>query len=372
MEAHHDDGARSALRAIAVAAIALAGLAFSLLPPAEGLDSLLLDAEWRLLRRFDVRPAPEEIVIVGIDEATVKAIPEPPPLWHAALGRALTRIASVQPRAMALELPLPERSFDNVKPGLDRALFEGLATATEAGPFVAVLTIDPRTRGARNIHLPYLALLGESRLGIDLTARDADGVARRYSLVVPTEDGGFPTLEGRLCRAMKRSCNDGFINYSLGRKYTYVPLKNVLTMTDESLVKRLFHDRIVLIGEAQAFTDRVEAPINLAEWEPDFPNSPGIVVHAQTLRTALAEAAPQEGSRLLAFVLMSTAALLFLVRDWRFAALAALAAGIAYFVIAIVTLRGGLVLPIGSILFTLGVAVAARGATTAWRRRNNS
>ena len=373
MEAH-DDGARTALRAIAVAAIALAGLAFSLLPPAqplsEPLDSLLLDAQWRLLRRFDSRPAPEEIVIVGIDEATVKAIPEPPGLWHAALGRVLTRIAAAKPRAIGFELPLPERSYDGIKPGLDRALFEGLAAAIESGPFVAALSIDARTRGARNIHLPYLALLGESRLGIDLTARDGDGVARRYSLVVPTEDGGFPTLEGRLCRAMKRACNEGLIHYALGRPYTYVPLKNVLSMTDASLVTRLFHDRIVLIGEAQAFGDRVEVPLNLAGWEPDTRHSPGIVVHAQTLRTALAEAAPQEAARPLTLVLIMLAATVFLVRDWRFAALAALAVGIACFVASIVALRGGLFLPVGSFFLTLGLAVLARMAVAcrAWKK----
>jgi hypothetical protein len=265
MEAH-DDGGRSALRAIAVAAIALAGFAFALLPPAERIDAFLLDAEWRILRRFDPRPAPDDIVIVGVDEASVKAIPEPPGLWHAALGRVLAARLGAAARDGA-GVPLPERSMDGVKPGLDRALFEGLAAAVESGPFVAVLSIDARTRGARNIHLPYLALLGESRLGIDLTARDGDGVARRFSLLVPTEDGGFPTIEGRLCRAMKRACNDGLIHYALGRPYTYVPMKNVLAMTDASLLKRLFHDRIVLIGEAQAFSDRVEVPINLAAWE---------------------------------------------------------------------------------------------------------
>ncbi|HSS26710.1 MAG TPA: CHASE2 domain-containing protein, partial [Usitatibacter sp.] len=123
----HDDGGRTAIRAIAVAAVALAGLAFSLFGPSEQLDSLFLDGEWRLLRRFDARPSPEEIVIVGVDEATVRSIPEPPGLWHAALGLALTRLASTKPRGMVLELPLPERSYDGIKPGLDRALFDGLA-----------------------------------------------------------------------------------------------------------------------------------------------------------------------------------------------------------------------------------------------------
>jgi CHASE2 domain-containing sensor protein len=372
MEAH-DDGARSALRAIAVVAIALAGLAFfSLAPPAERLDALLLDAQWKILRRFDARPAPEEIVIVGVDEATVRAIPEPPGLWHAALGRALAKLASAKPRAMALELPLPERSFDGVKPGVDRALFDGLATAVESVPFVAVLSIDARTRGARNIHLPYLALLGESRLGIDLTARDVDGVARRYSLVVPTEDGGFPTLEGRLCRALKRDCNDGFIHYALGRPYTYVPLKDVLSMTDMDLLQRRFRDRIVLIGEAQSFSDRVEVPLNLAGWEPaDAPTSPGVVVHAQTLRTALAEAAPREASRPLTLVLLMLAAAVFLVKDWR-RALAAGAVAAAVFVgAAVISLRGGVFLPTASVLFTVALAVAARGVA-AWRAGKRS
>jgi CHASE2 domain-containing sensor protein len=359
MEAH-DDGGRSALRAIAVAAIALAGFGFSLLPPAERLDAFLLDAEWRILRRFDPRPAPEDIVIVGVDEASVKAIPEPPGLWHAALGRALARIAAAKPRAIGLELPLPERSFDGVKPGLDRALFDGLATAVESGPFVAVLSIDARTRSARNIHKPFLALLGEARLGIDLAARDPDGVVRRYSLVVPTEDGGFPTLEGRLCRAMNRACNDGLIHFALGKPFEYVPLATVQASSDTRALERLFRDRVVLIGEAQAFTDRIDVPINLAAWEGDTRTSPGVVVHAQTLRTALAGAAPQEASRPLVLILLSLAALVFLVRRARFATLAALAIAVAACVVALVALRGGLFLPVTPVLFTLMLAAGAR------------
>ena len=52
--------------------------------------------------------------------------------------------------------------------------------------------------------------------------------------LVPTEDGGFPTLEGRLCRALRRACDDGLIDYSLGAPFTYVPLKNVLAMSDDA------------------------------------------------------------------------------------------------------------------------------------------
>jgi adenylate cyclase len=363
-----DDG-RAAMRAIGVAAIALTGLAFSLLPVAERLDAALLDLEWRLLWRFDSRPAPEDIVIVGVDEASVRAIPEPPGLWHASLGRALTRLAAARPRAIGFALPLPERSYDGVKPGVDRALFEGLATAVETTPFVASLSIDARTRAARNIHLPFLALLGESRLGIDLTARDVDGVARRFSLLVPTEDGGFPTIEGRLCRAMKRQCSDGLIHYSLGRPFTYVPLKNLLAMSDERLLEGLFRDRIVLIGEAQAYTDRIDVPVNYAGWEGEVRNSPGIVVHAQTLRTALAGAAPQDASRPAIILLLTLAALVFLVREPRMAALAAALMAVGVVVAAVLMLRGGLFLPACAAIFTAALALGARVAVSRRARK---
>ena len=366
----HDDGGRSALRAIAVAAIALAGFVLALSPVAERFDATLLDLQWRILRRFDARPVPDDIVIVGIDEATVQSIPEPPGLWHATLGRALTRLAAVKPRAIALEFPLPERSYDAVRPGLDRALFDGLATAVEGGPFVAVLNIDARTRAAKTIHLPYLALLGESRLGLNLTARDADGVARRYTLLVPTEDGGFPTLQGRLCRTLNRACNEGLIHYSLGRGFPYVPLHKLLSM-DETMVRTLFRDRIVLLGEAQAFSNRIDVPVNFAAWEDGGATSPGVVVHAQILRTALAGAAPQQASRPVVLLLLSLAALVYLVRAARLAAAWALLAGLAALVLAIVALRAGTYVPIAPILLTLALAVGAR-AWAARRGRRSS
>lgn len=366
----HDDG-RSATRALAVAAIALAGFVFSLTPAAGGLDAALLDHAWRILRKFDVRPAPDDIVIVGIDEASVGAIPEPPALWHATLGRALAQLAAQEPRAIALVFPLPERSFDSVKPGLDRALFDGLAAAVEAAPFVAALGIDARTRAARPMHLPFLALLGESRLGLDLTARDDDGVARRYSLLIPTEDGGFPTLQGRLCRALDKPCGEGLVNYALGRPFTYVPLAKLLAMEDAVLQQRLFRDRIVIVGEARAFHDRVPVPLNLAAWETDAPTSPGVVVHAQTLRTALADAAPQQASRPLVVLLVSLAALLFLMREPPMAALTGLLGGVAAVVGGLLALRAGVFLPMAAVLGTLALALAARLAV-AWRAKQRT
>jgi adenylate cyclase len=363
-----DDGSRAVLRAVAVAAAALAGFVFSLTPVASSLDGAILDASWRALRKLEVRPSADDVIIVGIDPATVNAIPEPPALWHQPLGRALAKIAAAHPRAIALDFPLPDRSFDSIRPGLDRALFSGLATAVESGPFVTVLTIDARTRGAKRIHTPFLALLGESRLGIGLLARDADGVTRSFSLAIPTEDASFPTLEGRLCRALARQCSDGLVNYALGAPLTYVSLKSVLETEDRAFIERLFRGRIVFIGETQPYSDRVAVPVNLAGWEPIERESPAIVVHAQALRTALAGAAPSEASRPLVMLLLTAAALLVLVADWRMALAWAVLASVGVLAGGVFALRGGIYIASAAILFTLWTAVVFR-VVGAWRAR---
>ncbi len=296
-------GGGAAPRMFAIVALAIAGFGFSLTPAANALDEKLLDLEWRVLRAVAPRAAPDDIVIVGIDPATLEAVTAPAGLWHEPLGLALARIAAARPRAMGLDYPLPERSYDSIRPGLDRALFRGLVAGVRNGPFVASLEIDPATRAARRIHTPFLAVLTEEHLGIGLAARDDDGVTRRFSLVLPTDDGGFPTLAGRLCRALSARCNDGLIDYSLGSAFRKVSLRDVLAAKDLESLQALFRDRIVLIGNTQPFVDRLRVPFNLAGWEKPAGDSPAVVVHAQTLRTAMLGAAPQEASRPLAAIL---------------------------------------------------------------------
>jgi adenylate cyclase len=361
--------AGAAWRTLAVMALAVAGLAFSLTPAAEHLDLRLLDLEWHLLRKFALRPAPDDILIVGVDEETLRRVKEPPGLWHEPLGKALARIAAARPRAIGLELSLPERSFDDTKPGLDRALLLGLAAARDNGPFVAALAIDPRTRSARPVHPPFLAVLREERLGIGLLARDADGVTRRFSLMVPTEDGGFPTLVGRLCRALQRDCGDGYLHFDLGAPFRYIPLHQVLEAPDLPALERILRGRIVLIGETQPYVDRIQVPVAYANWEPaSRGDTPAIVVQALALRTALLDAAPQPARRPWAVLLAAAAALIVLLRDWRVAALAAVAGCGILVAVGTVALRGGLVLSLAPAIAT-AIAAGLVAGFLALRRR---
>lgn len=350
------DGGRSTVNVITLTAIALTGFIFSLTPAATSLDNRLMDLEWRVIRGLQPRTTPDEVIIVGIDPASVSAIPAPSELWHEPLGRALERIAAAKPRAIGLDYPLPDRSYDSIHPGLDRALFRGIAAAVENGPFVVALNIDPRTRTARPIHTPFLALLGDKRLGIGLAARDADGVTRRFSLLIPTQDGGFPTLVGRLCRALSDSCSDGLIDYSLGPPLRYVSFYDVLSQPDPTLLSQLFRNRIVLLGEVQPYMDRIAVPVNLAAWEGAGRDSPGVVVHAQTLRTALGGAAPQEVLRPVTMIMVLLAALPFLLRDWRLALGASLLGAAVLICGAPYALYSGTFVPVSAALLTVVIA----------------
>jgi CHASE2 domain-containing sensor protein len=363
-----DDGGRAIFRTVAVAVVTIAAALFSLTPLAPWLDGIALDTGWRIIRNLGARPSGDESIIVGIDPATVNAIPEPPALWHQPLARALVRISSAHPRAIVLDFPLPDRSFDSIHPGLDRALFTGLATAVEGGPFVTTLTIDARSRAAKRIHTPFLALLGESRLGIGLLARDDDQVTRRFSLAIPTEDGAFPTIEGRMCRVLKQQCTDGLIDYGLGSPLAYVSLKSLLENQDRAVLDRWFKGRIVLVGEVQPYSDRVSVPVNLAGWETVERDSPAIVVHAQALRTALARSAPADASHALILLLITAAGLLVLMNDWKIAAAWGVIATVMLLTGVVFALRSGLFIGPSAVFFAIWTAVAYR-CVAAWRER---
>ena len=83
----------------------------------ERLNYSALDATQRLVRALAPRPALENIVIVGIDKGTERSFPEPFALWHRHLGEALSAIARGQPKLVALDIVLPERSYDALVPG---------------------------------------------------------------------------------------------------------------------------------------------------------------------------------------------------------------------------------------------------------------
>ncbi len=352
-------------RAFAVVALALGGLALALTPAAERVDAWCLDHAWRLAGALGARTTTDAIVVVGVDDESVRRAPELLGAGHEVLGDALSRIASAHPRAIGLDLPLPERSFEAVRAGLDRALAAGLAAARANGPLVAAVVIDTRTRSAKPVYEPYLAIIGADSLALDLLGRDADGTVRRFALGIPTQDGGFPTLVGRLCEALRRACSEGLIDFALGPALGYVSFGQVREARDARALEGWFQGRIVLIGSVRGDADRVAVPASPARWERSGREAPAVAVHAQALRTALSGYAPRPLSRPAVALLVASVALVGAVRRPKARLVVAAVALAALFAAAVLALRSGVFVPVAA---PAAVLAAVMGLTAARSR----
>lgn len=163
----------AAVLAALAAAVATGGWAWRL-------DRLVYDLGLALW----TRPAPDDIVIVAIDDASVEAIGRWP--WRRAVhATLLEKIAAAKPRAIALDLVLSEPDAD---PGQDRLLAAALA---RAAPVVLPLGGAP----------PDPALRGGAVLGAAEPAMDADGVLRHAYLRNITASGTQPHLALALLQA---------------------------------------------------------------------------------------------------------------------------------------------------------------------------
>ncbi len=357
--------ARSARR-IALAWLAPCVIAAALVGAALApwLDGPLYDAQTRVLRTMAPQSAPE-VVIVGIDQASVDAVPLPLALWHQPLGTALGAIAAAGPRVVGVDIVLPERSYEATQPGLDRALLRGIVRARESGGVVLALQPAEAGGGLRAIHAPFIAAAGAGGTGAALFPVDRDGVVRRV-------DAQLSTFVTALASRLGTATGDGLIDYTRGAPFTYVPLHAVLRAAEAGDTTRMaqwFAGRPVLIGSVLPLTDRRAQPAPLAAWEAQQVEPPGVLIHAQALRSLLGAGLIQPAG--LAWTALATLVLLLPLavprQGPRFALLAALVAG--SFISAAALLRAGIALPLALAWITGIGAATARSAIDAWQAR---
>ncbi len=328
------------------------------------LDGLLYDTQTRLVRALAPVPAPE-VAIVGIDQASVDGVPLPLALWHQQLGSALGAIAAAGPRVVGVDIVLPERSYEATNPGLDRALLRGIVRARESGGVVLALQPAEDGSGLRAIHAPFIAAAGAGGTGAALFPVERDGVVRR----VDAQQSTFITA---LAAKLGTPVGDGLIDYTRGAPFTYVPLHAVLQAAESGDAAQLAHwfaGRPVLIGSVLPLTDRRAQPAPLAAWEQPQVEPPGVLIHAQALRSVLGggliHPARAAWTALAVLVLLLPAAVPR--QGLRFALLATLIAG--SFVGAAALLRAGVALPL-ALAWITGIGTAtARSAIDAWHAR---
>jgi class 3 adenylate cyclase/CHASE2 domain-containing sensor protein len=312
-----------------------------------------------------------DIALIGIDEGTLQAFPEPVALWHGYLGTILHGLARASPRAVAIDVELPTHSYDFLRPGSDRELLGAIVALRSAAPLVIALGVA-QSGQVKAIHAPFLAAAGENGAGVAAWPLDADARVRRFDERLGEAGGVVPTLVGALARRLGVEPRPGWIDMALGAPFDYVPAHTVFEWArsgnDEPL-RAAFAQRVVLLGAVLPFADRHAVAVPLAAWEASG-SAPGLLLHAQALRSLLGGGLVRPAPPLFAYALIALAACAWLALG-RVLVGAAAVAGIALLVGAgaLWLLHQGTFVPLAAALGTAVVAAASRAGHDAWLHR---
>lgn len=336
--------------------------------PLAALERVAFDLSMQTLRDHWPRAVAQDAVLVGIDEGTEQAFPAPFALWHRPFAELLEALAAGGARAIAVDVVLPERSYDDILPGSDLALMRSLVRARQQAALVFAMSVDRQGR-AVPIHPPFSRVITEAGLGIDRQLQDPDAVSRRFSEKALGGDRPAATLAGQLLRRLDVPPQEGLIDYSIGPTLRHVPMHEVIawkTAGDVDRLRRAFEGRIVLVGYVLDRTDRWELPVQLFEEDNAAPGlgQPGVVTHLQTVRSHLSGGLLQPlGAWPTALLCAAGAAVVFLrgrPRTVLAVALAAVALAAAADLVAI--RQWHLVLPLATLSAALLAAFAVRAA----------
>ena len=275
---------RTALRGLVIA-LALGLLATPFLAP---LDRLAFDGWTRLLRRTE-DPRPQAVALVGIDEGTYQAFPEPFALWHRHLAAVFQGLALARPQAVGVDLALPERSQEALVPGADAALLGGILRLRQQCPLVVGLTVDAAGR-TRLPFGPFLAGLGgEEGLGYVEFEPDPDGTVRRFTEHFHGSPRPSPTLAGQLARRLGLPVREGLLDYREGTALPSIPFQQVEAWAqtgDVPALRQAFGGKVVLVGGVLPLEDRLRQVVDLMG--PGGPGpAPGVLLHVQAMRNLL-------------------------------------------------------------------------------------
>jgi class 3 adenylate cyclase/CHASE2 domain-containing sensor protein len=328
----------------------------------------LLDGGFIVLRKLGTKPAPNDVAVIGIDVDDLRAFSEPRDFWHPNYGRLLAVLAEAKPSVVGLDIVFPERSYQHLIPGLDQTLLQGLLAIRSAVPVVLARTVDD-FNNFREIFPPFVAIAGGTdAVGSVVVCRDDDEVIRRFDeyLCDPSRTEAIATLAGTMARRIGREGTwRGYIDYQIGDAYDYVPFRNVIEWAekDEKKLRATLGGRPVLLGFVLPFEDRKTVPVDLARWEPGNRSVPGVLVHAQVLRSMLNGGLLQPAPKWALIVLILLGSALVLRHSGRWAS-----AGFVVFVLGVAALqlflqRKGFVIEAAAPLLAATGAAAGRFVT---------
>lgn len=271
---------------LVVLLLTMLGIFFSLSPPARLADLWMVDLDFGLLRRIAPRPAPDDMVLVGIDEAMIRGPADQDIVWQRQLGGLLRGLAQGKPRIVILDAGLPSQALKD-----DADLISGLIAARRAAPLIAA-----KPRGAdgteQEVHASYTAAIGANAIGTTRLPIDPDLRHRRLAFFAGEATGTTDTLLALAARAVSPTIYHApaMIDFALGGKYEYLPMSAALEITGSNNVdalQRRFGDRIVFVGLVMPGADRERMSVNLMSGERSNMPAPDMALQAQALRTVI-------------------------------------------------------------------------------------
>lgn len=313
------------------------------------MDWIARDTHMQLAAQVRATRTASDVVLIALDESTLTTVPEPLALLHPHLGDALSALADAGARAVAIDLVLPERSFDQIAPGYDARLQHGILAMRQVGVVVLARTVDEAGR-PRPIYPGFLAAAGDQGSGFALLQVDDDGVVRRFDEHLGLDDATVPTLVGVLARRLGAEAGRGLIDFSRRVSWTTIPLHQVLAWAragEKDQLAKVFGGKVVLLGSTLNLVDLHRVPVG-----PD--GRPGLVsgmfVHAQSLQDVRANSLLREAPDWVVAVLGALCGLAWATAATAPRALLTLSlAGAGMLGLATALLTTGFVLPLASL-----------------------
>ncbi len=284
--------------ALGYGSVLLAALVLQSWPGFQYAEWKLYDQSLKLLRKVTHQPVASDVIIIAADEASFRAFDEPFALWHKRLGSLVDAMVTAQPAVVGLDIVLPAKSFESVVPGIDRELMVPLLRARGKLKLVVAQTLDDDLR-PRPIFPAFTALIGPQNLASAVVCFDEDSVVRR---VLSSRCDGSPegALDGSnaqqgLAQAMGAALGapargTGLIDFRTGDPFSVISMAQVLQWQAEGNTQKLretFSGKPVLVGVVLPLEDRLRTPVALFAAEPDNTRIPGVMLHAQVLRSIL-------------------------------------------------------------------------------------
>ena len=303
--------------ALGFAVCVLAAVAISFSQLSDSVSRKILDRQFAFLRESYPHPIDNDVVVVGIDEATFKTFKEPYALWHPHFGKFLQALSRAKPSVLGVEVALPERSYDFLIPQYDQNLTQGLLALRSKSPIVMGQTLD-ENGNFRLVFPAFIEASGANGLAPVVVCPDTDGVARRADPNQCTVNAQGATLtEAMAAHLGHQQIARGLVDFRVGDDLNYVPFHKVLEWVDhgdDEQLQRTFAGKPVLLGMVLPFEDRINLPVELAAWEPENRHLSSVVWQAQALRSMLVRGLIKESNRDFVLALSLLAALLWFVR----------------------------------------------------------